>query len=337
MIAERAGVSRGTVDRVLHNRPSVKPEVRQRILKIMKELNFKPNEAASALAFSRNIRKVGLVMPQWKGFFKEEILRGAAHAEKELNDYGIEILIAECENETPEECINKISELQDKNIVGLCLCAQDHILIREKISELAKIKIPTITYNSDIEDSERICFVGQDLTRSGRIAAEIMSKYILNNDSILVVVGDMKYSAHRKRLEGFMTRLKECAIDSNNVIVVESFNEYDRTFHLVSEALQKYSQIKGIYMSNESVSACVEAVKSLNLDKKPHIICHDLSRSAKTFLRDGDVDFTLAQDIYNQGYLPLIFMKNVLTQADYVIKPYKFTHINIINAENLDY
>ena len=52
MIAERAGVSIGTVDRVLHDRPYVKEEVRRRVLEVMEELDYQPNRVASALATS---------------------------------------------------------------------------------------------------------------------------------------------------------------------------------------------------------------------------------------------------------------------------------------------
>ena len=51
-VARMAGVSRGTVDRVLHNRPNVRPEVRERILAVMKKLDYKPN-AASRIGFLR--------------------------------------------------------------------------------------------------------------------------------------------------------------------------------------------------------------------------------------------------------------------------------------------
>ena len=46
MIAERAGVSIGTVDRVLHDRPYVKAEVRERVLAVMAELDYRPNRMA---------------------------------------------------------------------------------------------------------------------------------------------------------------------------------------------------------------------------------------------------------------------------------------------------
>ena len=48
-IADMAGVSRGTVDRVIHNRYGVKPDVKERVEKILTEINYKPNVIAQAL------------------------------------------------------------------------------------------------------------------------------------------------------------------------------------------------------------------------------------------------------------------------------------------------
>lgn len=332
-VARMAGVSRGTVDRVLHNRPNVRPEVRERILEVMKELDYKPNAAASALAFSRKIRKVGVILPQWKGFFKEEIYRGIDDARRELNTYGVEVLIAECPSDEPDIFVKKISEFVTEGINGLCLCAQDNPLIREKISEL---KIPVITFNSDIEDSKRVCFVGQDLVRSGRIAAEIMVKCV-RDGKILVVVGNMKFSAHRQRLRGFFDRMAEHGRVKESFITAESFNEYSRTLHIVEENLRDNAPILGIYMVNESVAACAEAVKNFSQKPKPIIICHDLPRSTKALLKSGEVDFALEQDIYSQGLMSLRLMKNLLMDTDYVIDKQEFTQINIINSENVEF
>ena len=336
-IAKMAGVSRGTVDRVLHNRPNVRPEVRERILNVMKELDYKPNAAASALAFSRKTRKVGVILPHWKGFFKEEISRGVEEARRELNTYGIEVLIADCPQDDPDICVKKIDEFEAEEINGLCLCAQDYPLIREKISQLADKKIPVITFNSDLEESRRLCFVGQDLIRSGRIAAEIMVKCVPHDEQILIIVGNLNFSAHKQRLKGFFDRITEHSIDKKNIIMVQSFNEYNLTLRVVSENLRNNAHIRGIYMANDSVAACAEAVKNLSPKPKPIIICHDLSRTTKALLKSGEIDFALSQDIYSQSYKSLQLMKDLLMDPDFIIKPQEFTQINIINAENVEF
>ena len=50
MVAKQAGVSRGTVDRVLNQRPHVKPELHERIVKAMKELGYVPPREDQAKA-----------------------------------------------------------------------------------------------------------------------------------------------------------------------------------------------------------------------------------------------------------------------------------------------
>lgn len=48
-IAERAGVSVGTVDRVLHNRPNVSKPAREKVEEALKEMNYQPNVYALSL------------------------------------------------------------------------------------------------------------------------------------------------------------------------------------------------------------------------------------------------------------------------------------------------
>lgn len=53
-IAERAGVSVGTVDRVIHKRPNVSVDALQKVEKALKEMNYQPNVYASALAYNKS-------------------------------------------------------------------------------------------------------------------------------------------------------------------------------------------------------------------------------------------------------------------------------------------
>ena len=61
-IADLAGVSRGTVDRALHNRGRVNPEVKEKIQKIALELRYKPNLIGQALVRSKQDFKLGVIL-----------------------------------------------------------------------------------------------------------------------------------------------------------------------------------------------------------------------------------------------------------------------------------
>ena len=111
MIAERAGVSIGTVDRVLHDRPYVKAEVRERVLRVMEELDYHPNRMASALATSGTPRKLALVQPEWEeGFVRDEMDAGTARFLEEYRDYNVSLDIRNYPSGDEAECLRLLNE-----------------------------------------------------------------------------------------------------------------------------------------------------------------------------------------------------------------------------------
>lgn len=76
-IAERAGVSVGTVDRVLHDRPNVSKPARDKVEKALKEMNYQPNVYASALAYNKSYTFYLLIPKHESEAYWEEIEEGA--------------------------------------------------------------------------------------------------------------------------------------------------------------------------------------------------------------------------------------------------------------------
>ena len=89
-IAQRAGVSVGTVDRVLHGRPNVSPSAREKVEKALSEMNYQPNVYASALAYNKSYTFY-LVIPQHESeTYWEEIEEGAKKAIETRRDFNLE-------------------------------------------------------------------------------------------------------------------------------------------------------------------------------------------------------------------------------------------------------
>ncbi|MBR7093856.1 MAG: LacI family DNA-binding transcriptional regulator, partial [Prevotella sp.] len=76
-IAQKAGVSVGTVDRVLHNRPNVSKKALEKVKKVLEEMDYQPNMYASALAHNRSYTFY-LIMPKHASeAYWQEIEEGA--------------------------------------------------------------------------------------------------------------------------------------------------------------------------------------------------------------------------------------------------------------------
>ena len=334
MIADRAGVSRGTVDRVLHNRPNVNPEIRERVQQIVRKLRYSTEETAAV----QSPKRIGVLLPGASWFsadLKREWLRGLSDAKRVVEPLGFGVELIECETDLPHEFAARIERMEKDGLDGLAISAKNNPVIRGLIDGLTGDGIPVVTYNSDIPDSGRLYFVGQDLYRSGKVAADLITKYVREPGEILLVAGNLEFDAHQQRVRGFMDKCMEAGIAAHRLHLTESFNEYVLTYDKVSDALTHMPNLRAIYMANESVPACAEAIRRSGRQDKIMVVGNDLSAATRRLLADGTVDFIIEQNMYWQGYQPVLLLKNQILSPEPPKSPFLFTDISVINAENM--
>ncbi|MFC5651174.1 LacI family DNA-binding transcriptional regulator [Paenibacillus solisilvae] len=334
-IADKAGVSRGTVDRVLNGRTGVKPEVRERVLAIAKEMDYSPNVAAKALAYSKKPILFGVVMPPREISFFDEVRRGIQNAADELKDLGIRLEYEYVNNRKQEESAAAIDKLVEMGADGILFSAMDNDLTRASIDRAVKQGVPVVTFNSDVENSSRVCFIGQDLPKSGRIAAGLLSRILKADSKVLVVTGSLNFHAHRSRVKSFQDNLQQTRSDIEIVNVVEGFDQYELTFSQIDQALHQEPGIEGIYMATGDVGACIDAIKRHGKEGKVKVVCNDLLPETERGMKEGIIDFTIVQNPSMQGYRAL----RILFDHRFLGKPpeieYYFTETNIMIPESM--
>lgn len=339
MVAKQAGVSRGTVDRVINNRGLVRPEVRERILKTMQELEYRPLHLEQAqvlgMASAKQVLRLGMLLPDWGGHFLKEVSAGIETAKGILSDIGVEILVEKCESELPSECVERMAYLVEQGAAGIAVCNKNHPSIASKINECAGQGIPVVTFNSDIPDANRMCFIGEDVQRSGRVAAELMSKCVDKDARIVAAVGNLEFNAHKERLQGFFDQMQARGFSTEGIEIVQTYNDYALSATRIGEMLQRFNDIQGIYMANHSVTGCAEALIEAGKQGQVHVITHDLTEGAKRLLRGGTVDFVVGQDLQMQGYRPLMLLSNVLKKGQEAIPADEAIPPSIICAQNI--
>ena len=335
MIAEKAGVSIGTVDRVLHDRPYVKAEVRERVLQVLEELDYHPNRMASALATSGTPRHLALIQPEWEeGHVREEMEAGTARFLEEYRDYNVTVDIRTYRREDETACLRLLQSAAEHGAQAVALCASGTPEIRLAMEHLAEKGIPVVTFNSDVPGGRRLCYVGEDGHHAGRVAGEIASRLLGPADPFLVIYADPVYSAHRARVDGFLERLAERGISGDNARITATHRDYERTAEAVEDALSLHPDLRLIYMANPSLPACAEVIRRHGLTGKLHVISHDSGPVVRQLLQSGDVDFTIGQDLAYQPYQALKLLFGALTGQPPERDCYD-TACPILNAETI--
>lgn len=337
MVADLAGVSRGTVDRVLNERSYVSAQVRERVLSAIRETGYiSPQEAhRGQLRQAFAPLTLGVLLPNWENQFRTEVDRGIALAQAELEDSAVRVLVRRCRTDLPQEAIGLLEELLREGAAGVAVCALNDPSVERRISELAEAGVPCITFNSDLPGSQRLCFVGQDIRQTGRVAAELMGKCVPPEAVVLAAVGNRKFDGHRQRLDGFRERMEELGFKPRQILVAETFNDYETTYSVVGETLSAHPELRGIYMANLSAAGCAEAVRAAGRKGDIRVICHDINEGIRQLLLEGAVDFTIPQDLVQQGRLPLILLRDLLRRGKRPDPARFYSPISILCAENL--
>ena len=195
-IAEQAGVSRGTVDRALHKRGRIRPEVAERIWAIAEQMGYVPRESG------RKNLKIGVVTQLAGSSFMIRVNQGIEDAARLLKQQGVQVLCRNLETINEQRQLEVIDELVEEGIDGLALMPIQCESIRARLSWLSREQgIPVITFNSDIVGAGRTCFVGLDNKQSGRAAAGLMGMLTGGRGKILAVTGYFTNSVNSLRIE----------------------------------------------------------------------------------------------------------------------------------------
>ena len=113
-------------------------------------------------------------------------------------------------------------------------------------------------------------------------------------------------------MDGFMRRMKELRFSPSQIEVKETDNDYHTTHRTVTKALEEKPELAAIYMANQSVLGCAQALETAEKTGKVQVVAHDMSDSTRMLLQCERIDFAISQDFSRQGYLPLKCLRELL-------------------------
>ena len=165
-IAELSGVSRGTVDRVLHGRPNVNPMIREKVVRAAEKLGYQPPVPPK----SADYRQAAILIPQWTdGHFNRQIVSGIRKALRYIADPAFVLTEQPLRTMTMQELLRAMDEQIRSGVDGLIIRAENTPEVRAAIEQAVQQGVTVITYDADVPHSGRLCHAGQDLVRAGAI------------------------------------------------------------------------------------------------------------------------------------------------------------------------
>jgi len=334
-IAELAGVSKGTVDRVIHKRGKVSEKALQRVTAVLNEIDYKPNLLARSLKNTKDYH-ICIVLPDFKEDpFWLPCFEGIKEAVTEYASFGvfIEPFFFYPNNVESFKKVNKeVLGLSPDAVLLAPLFYKETVQI---VNDYTLKNIIVSKFNNQLEIESAKNFVGQDLFKSGRIAASLLQMIVKKDASIAIIHVDEDFnnSIHMQEKEkGFRAYLSEVK-NANYKIITHNSKQTDLANNLESIFSDNFSS-DAIFVTTSKVFEVAEFIKS---KKMSHIklIGYDLLEENIQYLKDHIIHFLIHQNPKKQVYLGLTYLVEFFLFGK-EIPAKSLLPIDIITAENLN-
>ena len=304
-IATKAGVSIGTVDRVLHNRGRVSKETTEKILRIVRESGYAPNKLAKRLKEGK-LLKIGILLPALGselGYW-QQVMNGVKEAEDELGGLGVEIESVFYDRDIPGSFIKALDELVDKNISSYVTAP----LLPDMMAK-AKEKYPDIPFvfiDSSLPSMNPVADFAQDPVKAGKTAARMMNLIDPGIDKLFVIQTYRSAFNGEMRARSFIDYFVK--YNQNAQIQNMYVRSEDIVGHNLSAISFKSSERCGLFVVNDGAWKISDLLDEKGLLDQFTIIGFDLSPENRERLERGKIHLIIGQRPFSQGYESVMFL-----------------------------
>lgn len=337
-IAKQAGVSIGTVDRVLHDRGEVSNVTRAKILELAEVMNYKPNLFARALTSKKQYHIVVLIP-----IANDENIYWANHKEgfltqaKELEAFSVKITLLHFELHNEDDFLRqsqKAIELQPDGVIFAPILRKESQLFTK---QLDAVNISYIFIDTFIDDSNCIGFIGEDAFQSGRVAASIIDFGIDAEKDILMVnlAKDLDNTQLlTSRNQGFMSYFMDAGRNRGMKISLEIPTSSQETVaDKLSRVIGNNQNIGAIWVSSAKAYVVARYLEQANV-KNLIVVGYEVYNHNIDYMRKDYIQYLIAQQPREQASKALKAMFGYLAEHTPPVK-LEYQKIEIVNSENI--
>ena len=339
-IAERAGVSVGTVDRVLHERPNVSPKALEKVKKALEEMDYKPNMYASALAYNKSY-KFYMVLPKHESeAYWEEIEAGARTACERFRDFRVSNNVVYYNRFSVETFDKTMSEVMKQEPDGVIVVPSRLDVTTKYANIMHESNIPFILLDSYMPDLKPLSFFGQDSFASGYLAARMMMLFTPKEKEIMLMKqmrnGNVASKQQENRETGFRHYMRDhfpnVKIHEINLPLDEKREDYDST---LEKFFKEHPLVHHCITFNSKAHIVGEYLLRSNR-RNIQIMGYDMVPKNAECLRQGSISCLIAQHAFIQGYACIDTLFNAIILKKEV-EPVNYMPIEILTKENVDF
>lgn len=350
-IAKKAGVSRGTVDRVLHNRGSVSESKRLKVQGIIDRMNFRPNEHASLIA-SAKPRKIVCLIPQFaSGDIWDLTAKGVESAALEVKSIGVSVELMTYNQYDADSFNATCDALLEQRPDGVVVAPIFRSGTFNLVKRLSALGIPYVYIDTKLDDDGYLEFFGLPMYQSGYLGGRLLTE---NYEDRISEIIDVRIIRDKNSLSdptmvrssGFMDYIHENlphavvkTVWINPLNKEETFATLDGVLggHPVpAQAAGRKAVSKFLITFNSRVHLVADYIRERKISGC-RVVGYDMLEKNLQALRDGTVNCLIAQHSDTRAALAVRSLAEYLVLGHPILRRDNYSMMDILNNCNCDY
>jgi LacI family transcriptional regulator len=311
-IARALGVSIGTVDRALHDRPGINPMTRAKVLKMAQTLGYQPNFAARHLKLKRRMR-ISVHLPRSIASFFDAVREGIQEAARPFQST-IEVQFRTYPR-LGEGDLELFTETLRDGTSGIIVTPGHPADLKPWIRKAARAHIPVVCVATDAPGTERLATISADAFTSGAMVAELLAGFANPQASVLIVTGDLSVVDHAEKVDGFRSFVEKTNTPLQVASVIEAHDDPEKARELTRAFMATHPKIGAVYVSTANSIPVIEALQEAGRLGRIPVITTDLFPALAPLIREGKVLATIYQRPKTQGRMAFEALYQFLVQG----------------------
>lgn len=338
-VARESGVSKGTVDRVLHNRGEVSAKTKARVMEAIERLNFEPNLHASLLA-SRSPHIVACLLPEAaQGTYWEKIYLGALAGGEQVAPLGVRVQMFSYDQYSSTSFRDACAQVLESAPAGVVLPPLFKADALDFVASLSSRGIPYVYVDSKPEDPGYLSYYGMPMYKSGTLSAALLTERCAAADVDRVAMVRITRDKSRQsdptfsRREGFLDYIganyPHCVVESVFINPSDP-SSIDST---LEEFFSSRPPFRFVVMFNSRVHLIAGYLASHPVEGR-RVIGFDALDGNLKMLRDGVATILIAQHAELQSKNAVVTLADFLLRRKLPLRHDNYMHMDILTRFN---
>ena len=261
-IAKIAGVGVSTVSRVINNHPDVKEETRERVLEVIRENNYIPNNSARNLK-KNNTNNIGVLI---KGVFNPFFSEMLDSISKRISKAGYSMILEHHDYLSDDEMNNLISIIKEKRLQGVICLGGNFTDVKNEDFDAVDVPVVLTSVNHKYgKEFSNFSSISIDNEESAYSA----TKYLIDcgHKNIALMIGDENdIGISHRREAGYLKALNDNNISFNEEYRILGKYNYRGAYNETTRFIKKHKEVTSIFAISDIMAVgCAKAIEDSGL------------------------------------------------------------------------